>query len=111
MGISAGTPLSLPTTTAPGLHTVVHPMGVHGFTPQTIQPQQFHNFNPFAAHNNFVLTEQPIGFESMDVSVDGSPTQNIGVGTDMQDDSPIMSYHPRHFDANTACLPPKHIEK
>ncbi|KAI9773320.1 MAG: hypothetical protein M1840_007535 [Geoglossum simile] len=110
MGIGIGTPLSLPTTAAPGLHAAVPPVGIHGFTPQTIQPQQFHNFNPFTAHNNFVLTEQPMGFESMDVSVDGAPIKNIGVDTDMQDDSPTIAYHPGHFDANTACLPPKHIE-
>ncbi|KAI9777712.1 MAG: hypothetical protein M1839_008631 [Geoglossum umbratile] len=113
MGISVGAPLSLPTTTATGLHAVTPAAGVHDFTPQTIQSQQFHNFNPFAAHNSFVpgqFTEQPTGFESMDASPDESPIRNISEDTSMQDDSPVMAFHPGHFDANMACLPPKHIE-
>ncbi|KAH0542369.1 hypothetical protein FGG08_003214 [Glutinoglossum americanum] len=103
MGIGVGTPLSLPATTAPGLH---------GFTQQTIQSQQFHNFDPFA-QNTFApdqFTEQPSGFEPIDASADVPPIRNIGMDTDMQEDSPIMSFHPRHFDACGATLPPNRME-
>ena len=114
MGIDVGTPLSLPTTTAAGLHPGVPAVDVHGFTPQTIQSHQFHDFNPFTSHNAFTpdqFTKQPSGFEPMDASADGPAIQNIAMDTDMQEEDSSISFHPRHFDANVTALPPNHLEK
>ncbi|KAH0553238.1 hypothetical protein GP486_006600 [Trichoglossum hirsutum] len=107
-GISDGTPLSLSTTTAAGLQPGALVLDVHGFSPQTIQPHQFHNFNPFASHDTFApdqLTKQPSGFEPV-----GAPADGIVMDTDMQEDSSIMPFHSGRSGANGVATPPSHSD-
>lgn len=86
VGISIGTPLSLPNTST----AMPRPTAgdVHDYNSQTIQPHQFHNYQPFSQslHSGYLDASH---YHTRPPSGPGSP-MDVGNGVDlMQDQGPL----------------------
>ncbi|KAI9798565.1 MAG: hypothetical protein M1833_004702 [Piccolia ochrophora] len=103
MGIGVCTPLSLPTSDASV--PIGSSMDLPTFAAQTLQPHQFHHFDPFA-QSSFAPSQfqhQP-SFEQMDASDDLSPMKDIGMDTEMHLQSPLMGISSK-YDGPMAAPP------
>ncbi|KAJ4255010.1 hypothetical protein NW762_009814 [Fusarium torreyae] len=123
LGMGLNTPLSMPTSgdsMHPGATQPV--MDMSGF--QTLQPHQFHHFNPFIqapppqpafAPSSFV--HQDTGYETMDQ--DGSPMDSdpseermSSIGATLQKTTPMMGLQSRQFSSGPLSHPlPASAEK
>jgi hypothetical protein len=107
IGMDLGTPLLLPIL-EDGVH-IGWMVDRHGFPPETLQPYEFHNFNPFEPNQCLAvhyLSNQPSDFEFMDASGDRSPTNDSYREPEMSYNSPIMNTSSRpYYTSMSAPLP------
>ncbi|KAL7272475.1 hypothetical protein RUND412_004717, partial [Rhizina undulata] len=85
VGISIGTPLSLPNATSMPPPTT---NSMHDFAPQTIQPQQFHNYHPFTQPLQAPYLNA-VQYTGRPPSAPGSP-MDMGEGVDIMADAPLL---------------------
>lgn len=118
MGISIGTPLSLPTSE--GAVSLGSVLDMHHFSQSTLQSAlhvpHLQSFSPFGAQTSFAPSQfqtQPAAFEPMDASATVSPVgvAHGGGDTEMHGQSPPSLLFPSAFDAAMAAPPVPSSEK
>ncbi|SMR60240.1 unnamed protein product [Zymoseptoria tritici ST99CH_1E4] len=110
-GMGLGTPLSMPTSDG-ALHAGQQNTAFHfqAALPQHIQPQQFHNVNPFHMHQQQGFPPQHFShqpsFEGMEGPIGESPVDDMGMSMDMQHhhQSSDLMFHPSAM--HTSMQPP-----
>jgi hypothetical protein len=111
MWMDLGTPL-LPTS-EDGVH-IGWMVDRHCFPPETLQPYEFHNFNPFEPNQRSALhylSNQPSDFEFIDASGGRSPINDSRIEPEMPYDSPIMNISSRPYCTSMSAPLPASSEK
>jgi hypothetical protein len=101
MGMGLGMPPLLPNSEG-GVH-IGWMVDRHCFPPQTVQPDEFHNFKPFEPYQSLAprhFSHQPSDFESMDASGVRSTIDDSRMQIEMHYDSPIINISSRPYDTS-----------